>query len=71
MTLDVKNFYLNTPMKRYKYVWIKLTDIPDKVIDKYNLKDKVDDDGYVYVDVQKGMYGLPQVGILAQELLEE
>ena len=28
-------------------------------------------DGYVYVEIQKGMYGLPQAGILAQELLEK
>jgi hypothetical protein len=31
----------------------------------------VDNDGYVYIEVQKGMYGLPQAGILAQELLEQ
>ena len=30
----------------------------------------MDDNGYVYVEVRKGMYGLPQAGILAQELLE-
>ena len=28
-------------------------------------------DGYVYLKVWKGMYGLPQAGILAQELLVE
>ena len=28
MTLDVKNFYLNTPMVRYEYVRIKIDDIP-------------------------------------------
>ena len=28
-------------------------------------------DGYVYIEVWKGMYGLPQAGILAQELLEQ
>ena len=27
--------------------------------------------GYVYVEVRKGMYGLPQAGNLAQELLEK
>jgi hypothetical protein len=71
MTLDISNFYLNTPMKRYEYVRIKLTDIPEEVIVEYNLRDKADENGYVYVEVRKGMYGLPQAGILAQELLEE
>mgnify|MGYP006202481245 FL=1 len=71
MTIDVKNFYLNTPMVRYKYVQIKLEDIPEEIIREYNLHEKVTNNGYVYVEIQKGMYGLPQAGILAQELLEK
>ena len=71
MTLDVKNFYLNTPMLRFEYVKIKIDDIPDKIIAEYNLQEKVTPDGYVYVEIQKGMYGLPQAGILAQQLLEQ
>jgi hypothetical protein len=31
----------------------------------------MDKDGYLYIEVQKGMYGLPHAGILAQELLEQ
>ena len=71
MTLDVKNFYLNTPMVRYEYVRIKIDDIPDEIIVEYKLRDKVTPDGHVYVEIQKGMYGLPQAGILAQQLLEQ
>ncbi len=71
MTLDLKNFYLNTPMTRYEYVRIKIDDIPEETIIEYNLQDKVASDGHVYVEVRKGMYGLPQAGILAQELLEK
>ena len=25
---DIKNFYLNTPMEKPEYVWVKLEDIP-------------------------------------------
>ena len=32
MTIDVKNFYLNNPMKRFEYIRIKLTDIPKEII---------------------------------------
>jgi hypothetical protein len=71
MTLDVKNFYLNTPMVRYEYVRIKIDDIPDEIIVQYKLRDKVTADGHVYIEIQKGMYGLPQAGILAQQLLEQ
>ncbi len=28
MTVDIKNFYLNTPMARYEYVHLKIDDIP-------------------------------------------
>ncbi len=71
MTLDMKNFYLNMSMVRYEYVCIRINDIPKEIIVEYNLRKKVSKDGYVYVKIQKGMYGLPQSGILAQELLEK
>ena len=41
----------------------------DDVIEEYNLRDKVEPNGYVYIKVRKGMYGLPQAELLAQELL--
>jgi hypothetical protein len=31
----------------------------------------VDSKGFVYLEVTKGMYGLPQAGLLANELLEK
>ncbi|MBM5801495.1 MAG: hypothetical protein FJ077_11840 [Cyanobacteria bacterium K_DeepCast_35m_m2_023] len=68
---DIKDFYLNTPMKRYEYMRIKLTDIPEEIIEHYKLRSIVTDDGYIYCEIRKGMYGLPQAGIIAQELLQE
>jgi len=68
---DIKDFYLNTPMKRPEYMRIKLCDIPEEIIDEYNLRELVDDDGYIYCEITKGMYGLPQAGLIAQELLAE
>ncbi len=67
--LDIKDFYLNTPMKRYVYMRLKIPDIPDKIIKEYNLQESVTPDGYMYCEIRKGMYGLPQAGIIAQELL--
>jgi hypothetical protein len=34
---DIKDFYLNTPMKRYEYMRLKITNIPEEVIEYYNL----------------------------------
>jgi hypothetical protein len=36
-TIDLKNFYLDTPMPDPEYVHIKLSDILDKFIKEYNL----------------------------------
>ena len=36
--------------------------IPQEIIDKYNLLNIVDNKGFVYVNIVKGMYGLKQVG---------
>ncbi len=66
MTLDVKFFYLNTPMTQCEYIHIKIDDIPEEIIVEYNLCNKVTSDGHVYIEIRKGMYGLPQAGILAQ-----
>jgi hypothetical protein len=69
--LDIKDFYLNTPMKCKEYMRLKMTDIPDEIIKEYNLQELVTEDGYVYCGINNGMYGLPQAGIIAQELLAE
>ncbi len=50
---------------------LKTTDIPEEIIKQYKLKDIETSDGYIYCEIKKGMYGLPQSGILAQRLLEE
>jgi hypothetical protein len=71
VTLDIKDFYLNMPMKRYEYMRLKLADIPEEIIEEYTLREVVTDNGYVYCKIRKGMYGLPQVGLIAQELLEQ
>jgi hypothetical protein len=69
--LDIKDFYLNTPMSRYEYMRIKLTDIPEEIIVEYKLREIATPDGHVYIEIRKGMYGLPQAGIIAQQLLEK
>ena len=70
-TIDVKDFYLNTPMPDPAYMRLKLSDIPDDVVELYKLQDKVDSKGFVYCKIDKGMYGHPAAGIMAQRLLEK
>ncbi len=58
-------------MSRPEYMRLKITDIPQEVIDHYKLAALVSQEGYVYCKIIRGMYGLPQAGIIAQELLKE
>jgi hypothetical protein len=71
MTLNLKDFYLMTPMKRYEYFRMKLELFPQDIINEYDLTSKIDHNGNVHCEVRQGMYGLPQAGIIAQELLKE
>ena len=71
MTIDIKDFYLNIPLSRYEYMRLKLSDLPKDFLKQYNLNSKVTKDGYVYIEIRRGMYGLPQSGLLAQQLLEK
>ena len=66
--LDVANFYLGTPMKRPEFMRLQYSVIPQEIKTAYKL-DKLEQDGWVYVRIDRGMYGLPQAGILANELL--
>ena len=66
--LDVKNYYLGTPMDNYKYMFIPTNSIPQEIIAHYKLRDIVHN-GKVYMEIRRGMYGLPQAGILAKKQL--
>ncbi len=70
MTMDIKDFYLNTPMG-YEYMRLWIADMPEDVIAHYKLFDIATHDGYIYCKIQKGMYGLPQAGIIAQQVLKK
>ena len=48
ITIDIKEFYLNTPMTPYKYMRLKLIDPPDNVVCQYILREQVTKEGYIY-----------------------
>ncbi len=71
MSIDIKDFYLCTPMTQYEYFQMKLELFPEDIIKEYDLHNKVDATSNVHCKVRRGMYGLPQAGIIMQELLEK
>ena len=68
ITADIKDFYLGTPLPRAEYIQIPVKDIPAVIMAQFNLTPLIHN-GKVYFRVDKGMYGLPQAGILAQDRL--
>ena len=49
---------------RYKH-------IPENIKERYNLKNKVTANGYIYIHIKKGIYGLNQAVILAYRNLQQ
>jgi hypothetical protein len=70
MMMDIKNYYMGTPLPRYEYTRMLLSRFPDEIVDTYNLK-ALTIDGWVYIEIRKGMYGLKQTGLLATQLLQK
>jgi hypothetical protein len=69
MMMDIKNYYLGTPMPRFEYTKMLLYRFPEEIIQKYNLN-ALAVDGWVYIEIRKGMYGLKQAGLLVNQLLQ-
>jgi hypothetical protein len=55
-------------MERPEFMRIPIKMVPQVIIDQYHLMPLVHN-GYVMVEINKGMYGLPQAGILANKRL--
>jgi hypothetical protein len=54
MIIDIKNFYLNTPLRRFEYMAINLASLPQETIEKYDLNE-LTHNGKVYIEIQKGI----------------
>jgi hypothetical protein len=69
MMMDIKNYYLITPQPRFEYMKMMISRFPEEIIQKYNLN-ALAIDGWVYIEIRKGMYSLKQAGLLANQLLQ-
>jgi hypothetical protein len=59
MIIDIKNYYLGTPLPRFEYIKMLLSRFPEEIVQKYNLN-ALAVAGWVYIIIQKGMHGLKQ-----------
>ncbi len=67
MTADVKNFYLNTPLERLKYMRIPIKLFPQEIIDAYGLTNLLHND-HVYVEQNKEKNGQPKSSLLENKM---
>ena len=69
-TTDIKDFYLNTPLFTFEYMRLPINIIPEEIIEQYNLLPLVIN-GLVYIEIRKGVYGLPQASKTAHDRLDK
>ena len=67
-TLDIKYFYYNMAMKRYKCLNIRRDIVPDEIAKEYNLN-KITLDGWVYMEIRKVIPVLKQSGKISTDQL--
>ena len=65
---DVKDFYLNKPLKKKRYGKVREKYIPEETIRKHNLEQYIEDDGWLHFEIGKGMYGILEARRLANDL---
>jgi hypothetical protein len=66
---DIKNYYIGTPLPRFEYMKMLVSRFPEEIVQNYNLN-ALAVNGWVYIEIRKGMYGLKQAGLLANQLLQ-
>jgi hypothetical protein len=69
MMMDIKNYYLGNPLPRFEYIKMPLSRFPEEIVKKYNLN-ALAVNGWVYIEIRKGMYGLKQAGLIVNQLLQ-
>ena len=69
LLVDIKHFYLNNILPDPECMRIPLKIIPREIIDTYDLKALVDYQGWIYMRIKKGLYGLKHAGIIANQEL--
>ncbi len=68
MCLDIKNFYLTALLYRFEYLKMPLVLFLEWIKVQYDL-DKYALNGFVYLEMRRAVWGLPQACILANKLL--
>ena len=66
---DLKDFFLVTPMDEPEYMRLHFKYFFDDIWKEYNINSKIASNSYIYIHINKGMYGLKQAAILVYNQL--
>ena len=66
--IDIKNMYYRSPMMEYKYMKIRYNEITMEIKTQYGLSE-IEHNGYIYLQIRKGMPGLKQAGKISNTRL--
>ena len=69
---DIADFYLNSPLPpdEREYIRVMWNQLPEEIIKDYDLA-QYKEQGYVYIEVLVGLYGLVYAGLLAFNQLSD
>ena len=70
MAIDILNFYTHNNLIDYQYMQFAMSEIPQEIIDEYNLKTVVNEDIYCYAGIRKPLYGLLEAGYITNVKLK-
>lgn len=64
------DFFLATLLDQYEYMHIKAKLVSEEFKHLYKIHNKIHK-GFIYIEISRGCYRLPQAGILANKLLKD
>ena len=65
LSIDIKNLYLGMPMQYYQYIHVLPNMVPQEVWDYPRYDTPIVTDGFIYLEIGCGMYGLKEAGVIA------
>ena len=69
MNMYLKDFFLAPPMACSEYMRIHSKYFPPEIKAFYMIDPLIDSDGYVYVEIKKGIYGIKQAAVITYQQL--
>ena len=69
LRIDIKNFYLSTPMQYYQYIGVLPNMVPQEVWDDPGCNIPIATNAFIYLEIRRGMYGLKEAGVIAFDQL--